>query len=144
MKTLLEVKRVCLCLKQSAPQNLSELVSMSTPMSRIYSLAPWRIWLDIISEWDTTITVRDTRWLLFLFLRHCRYNAQKIAALFTRADPGDECFCRDWHGCIMSQSIIGLENVQPYKFSECSRSDYIDALRIGQGLCLLNKPNEVS
>lgn len=44
----------------------------------------------------------------------------------------------------MSQSIIGLENVQPYKFSECSRSDYIDALRIGHGLCLLNKPNEVS
>lgn len=43
----------------------------------------------------------------------------------------------------MSQSIIGLENVQPYKFSECSRSDYIDALRIGHGLCLLNKPNEV-
>jgi hypothetical protein len=44
----------------------------------------------------------------------------------------------------MSQSIIGLENVQPYKFSECSRSDYIDALRIGHGLCLLNKPNEVT
>jgi hypothetical protein len=43
----------------------------------------------------------------------------------------------------MSQSIIGLENVQPYKFSECSRADYIDALRIGHGLCLLNKPNEV-
>lgn len=43
----------------------------------------------------------------------------------------------------MSQSIVGLENVQPYKFSECSRSDYIDALRIGHGLCLLNKPNEV-
>lgn len=43
----------------------------------------------------------------------------------------------------MSQSIVGLENVQPYKFSECSRSDYIDALRIGHGLCLLNKPNEL-
>lgn len=57
---------------------------------------------------------------------------------------GEECFCRDWHGCIMSQSIVGLENVQPYKFSECSRSDYIDALRNGHGLCLLNKPNEVS
>lgn len=63
---------------------------------------------------------------------------------YASAQSGDECFCRDWHGCIMSQSIIGLENVQPYKFSECSRSDYIDALRIGQGLCLLNKPNEVS
>ncbi|XP_070509632.1 disintegrin and metalloproteinase domain-containing protein 12 isoform X4 [Chironomus tepperi] len=58
-------------------------------------------------------------------------------------DNRDECYCRDWHGCIMAQSIIGLENVQPYKFSECSRSDYIDALRIGHGLCLLNKPNEV-
>lgn len=43
----------------------------------------------------------------------------------------------------MAQSIIGSENVQPYKFSECSRADYIDALRIGHGLCLLNKPNEV-
>lgn len=44
----------------------------------------------------------------------------------------------------MSQSIVGLENVQPYKFSECSRNEYIDALRIGHGLCLLNKPNEVT
>lgn len=43
----------------------------------------------------------------------------------------------------MAQLIVGLENVQPYKFSECSRSDYIDALRIGHGLCLLNKPNEL-
>lgn len=60
-----------------------------------------------------------------------------------RTNVGEECFCRDWHGCIMAQSIVGLENVQPYKFSECSRSDYIDALRIGHGLCLLNKPNEV-
>ncbi|KAG5678287.1 hypothetical protein PVAND_007974 [Polypedilum vanderplanki] len=58
-------------------------------------------------------------------------------------DNREECFCRDWHGCIMAQSIVGLENVQPYKFSECSRSDYIDALRLGHGLCLLNKPNEV-
>lgn len=44
----------------------------------------------------------------------------------------------------MAQSIVGSENVQPYKFSECSKKDYIDALRIGNGLCLLNKPNEVS
>lgn len=56
---------------------------------------------------------------------------------------GEECFCRDWHGCIMAQSIVGQENVQPYKFSECSKKDYIDALRTGHGLCLLNKPNEV-
>lgn len=44
----------------------------------------------------------------------------------------------------MAQSIVGLENVQPYKFSECSRSDYNSALRTGHGICLLNKPNEVS
>lgn len=44
----------------------------------------------------------------------------------------------------MAQSIVGLENVQPYTFSECSRSDYNSALRTGHGICLLNKPNEVS
>ncbi|CAG5011309.1 unnamed protein product [Parnassius apollo] len=58
-------------------------------------------------------------------------------------DGREQCFCRDWHGCIMTQSIVGLENVQPYKFSDCSKNDYINELRIGQGLCLLNKPNEL-
>lgn len=58
-------------------------------------------------------------------------------------DGREECFCRDWHGCIMAQAIVGLDNVQPYKFSECSRSDYIDKLRTGNGICLLNKPNEL-
>lgn len=58
-------------------------------------------------------------------------------------DDGRESCCKDWHGCIMAQSIVGLESVQPYKFSDCSKNDYINELRIGQGLCLLNKPNEV-
>ncbi|CAH2086905.1 unnamed protein product [Euphydryas editha] len=58
-------------------------------------------------------------------------------------DDGRESCCKDWHGCIMAQSIVGLENVQPYKFSDCSKNDYINELRIGQGLCLLNKPNEL-
>ncbi|XP_015607656.1 disintegrin and metalloproteinase domain-containing protein 19 [Cephus cinctus] len=57
-------------------------------------------------------------------------------------DGRGEC-CRDWHGCIMAKSIVGLENVQPYKFSECSKNDYTDALKGGHGLCLFNKPNEV-
>ena len=43
----------------------------------------------------------------------------------------------------MAQSIVGLQNVQPYKFSECSKSDYIEALKDGKNVCLLNKPNEV-
>lgn len=43
----------------------------------------------------------------------------------------------------MAQSIVGLENVQPYKFSECSKTDYIEALKSGHGYCLFNKPNEV-
>ncbi|XP_020279213.1 disintegrin and metalloproteinase domain-containing protein 11 isoform X2 [Pseudomyrmex gracilis] len=58
-------------------------------------------------------------------------------------DGRNDCNCRDWHGCIMAQSIVGLENVQPYKFSECSKTDYIEALRSGNGLCLFNKPNEL-
>ncbi|EFN74315.1 ADAM 11 [Camponotus floridanus] len=58
-------------------------------------------------------------------------------------DGRNDCNCRDWHGCIMAQSIVGLENVQPYKFSECSKTDYIEALKNGQGFCLFNKPNEV-
>ncbi|XP_063359814.1 disintegrin and metalloproteinase domain-containing protein 11 isoform X2 [Cydia amplana] len=58
-------------------------------------------------------------------------------------DGREQCFCRDWHGCIMAQTIVGLDHVQPYKFSDCSKNDYINELRIGQGLCLLNKPNEL-
>lgn len=58
-------------------------------------------------------------------------------------DGREDCVCRDWHGCIMAQTIVGSENVQPYKFSECSKTDYVDSLRTGHGICLLNKPNEV-
>ncbi|XP_044585956.1 disintegrin and metalloproteinase domain-containing protein 9 isoform X13 [Cotesia glomerata] len=58
-------------------------------------------------------------------------------------DGRENCFCRDWHGCIMAQSIVGAENVQPYKFSECSKSDYEEALKAGRGICLFNKPNEL-
>ncbi|XP_051167974.1 disintegrin and metalloproteinase domain-containing protein 33 isoform X2 [Leptopilina boulardi] len=57
-------------------------------------------------------------------------------------DGREECFCRDWHGCIMARSIVGLENVQPYKFSDCSKTDYSEVLKKGDGMCLLNKPNE--
>ncbi|XP_057670730.1 disintegrin and metalloproteinase domain-containing protein 11 isoform X2 [Diorhabda carinulata] len=59
-------------------------------------------------------------------------------------DGREECSCRDWHGCIMAQAIVGQDNVQPYKFSECSKEDYIDRLRTGNGICLLNKPNELT
>ncbi|XP_035721048.1 disintegrin and metalloproteinase domain-containing protein 11-like isoform X18 [Vespa mandarinia] len=58
-------------------------------------------------------------------------------------DGRNECSCYDWHGCIMAQSIVGLQNVQPYKFSECSKKDYIETLKSGSGICLFNKPNEI-
>ncbi|KAL1501820.1 hypothetical protein ABEB36_007074 [Hypothenemus hampei] len=58
-------------------------------------------------------------------------------------DGREQCFCKDWHGCIMAKSIVGLDNVQPYKFSDCSMSDYVDRLRTGSGQCLMNKPNEL-
>lgn len=43
----------------------------------------------------------------------------------------------------MAQSIIGQNHVLPYKFSECSFNEYMDVLRVGEAMCLLNKPNEV-
>ncbi|XP_076377687.1 disintegrin and metalloproteinase domain-containing protein mind-meld isoform X4 [Megalopta genalis] len=58
-------------------------------------------------------------------------------------DGRNDCVCGDWHGCIMAQSIVGLDNVQPYKFSDCSRQDYTMALQSADALCLNNKPNQV-
>ncbi|XP_078041038.1 disintegrin and metalloproteinase domain-containing protein mind-meld isoform X3 [Augochlora pura] len=58
-------------------------------------------------------------------------------------DGRSDCVCGDWHGCIMAQSIVGLDNVQPYKFSDCSRQDYTIALQSADALCLNNKPNQV-
>ena len=56
---------------------------------------------------------------------------------------GDECHCSDWHGCVMAETIVGRENVQPYKFSECSLTEYVEKLRKGRGICLFNRPNQV-
>lgn len=58
-------------------------------------------------------------------------------------DNREQCYCKDWHGCIMAKSIVGKDNVQPYKFSDCSMTDYVDKLRTGMGQCLMNKPNEI-
>ena len=44
----------------------------------------------------------------------------------------------------MSANIVGKDNVQPYKFSQCSRLDYHKQLERSHGLCLFNRPNEVS
>ncbi|CAG0905701.1 unnamed protein product, partial [Cyprideis torosa] len=45
-------------------------------------------------------------------------------------DDGN-CRCYDWHGCIMAPSILGKEDVQPYRFSECSLEEYTTKLRRG-------------
>ena len=54
------------------------------------------------------------------------------------------CSCPDWHGCLMRQSIIGEEGIQPYKFSTCSMQQFNQWMGSdGRGLCLLNKPNQI-
>ncbi|CAL4063957.1 unnamed protein product, partial [Meganyctiphanes norvegica] len=62
------------------------------------------------------------------------------AGLFSPEDSrtGPNCFCQDWHGCIMSQTVVGQDNVQPSKFSKCSTEDYIRAIsNADKGSCLL-------
>ena len=54
------------------------------------------------------------------------------------------CSCPDWHGCLMRQSIIGEEGIQPYKFSTCSMQQFNQWMGEGQVLCLLNKPKQIA
>ena len=56
------------------------------------------------------------------------------------------CSCPDWHGCLMRQSIIGEEGIQPYKFSTCSKNQFLRWMKRSPGTaqCLLNKPNQVT
>lgn len=99
----------------------------------------------MIGFWKMKENLKQLTILFIVFFAIALYFIYIICLNFSIFSTiGEECVCRDWHGCIMAQSIVGLENVQPYKFSECSKNDYIESLRGGQGLCLLNKPNEVS
>ena len=53
---------------------------------------------------------------------------------------GDEiCQCTDWHGCIMKSSLSGEDGIQPFKFSECSLSQFQRWMEQGSALCLLNR-----
>jgi len=43
----------------------------------------------------------------------------------------------------MSESIVGKDGIQPYRFSDCSRSAYFSSINQGHAMCLQNKPNSV-
>ncbi|XP_076327689.1 disintegrin and metalloproteinase domain-containing protein unc-71-like isoform X1 [Tachypleus tridentatus] len=58
-------------------------------------------------------------------------------------DHYNECYCPDWWGCIMEQSIMGRDSIQPYQFSNCTKEDYLKTFKLGNGICLLNKPGEL-
>ncbi|XP_071515149.1 disintegrin and metalloproteinase domain-containing protein unc-71 isoform X3 [Panulirus ornatus] len=56
---------------------------------------------------------------------------------------GPNCYCQDWHGCIMSKNVVGQDNVQPSKFSKCSVDDYHHALQtVEEASCLLHTPTK--
>lgn len=91
--------------------------------------------------WDLILYVNDVggelAWFILLCIMVLEFWFDDW--IFTEV----KCFCQDWHGCIMQQSIVGQENIHPYKFSECSLDDYITGFRDSKSMCLLNKPNEV-
>ncbi|XP_042243207.1 disintegrin and metalloproteinase domain-containing protein 23-like isoform X7 [Homarus americanus] len=64
--------------------------------------------------------------------------------LYMKHDDGrPNCYCQDWHGCIMSKTVVGQDNVQPSKFSKCSVEDYHHALQnVDEASCLLHTPSK--